>query len=99
MLFFSYQRPSFCPIHNMTKSIHDSIPADILSRGVDCGSVALVESSDGFILLIRRAKKLRTFPNIWVPPGGHIEQNETVSLKIPSSEQNLPVLPAFFSDS
>ena len=30
------------------------------------------------MLLTRRAAHMRTFPGIWVPPGGHIEVGETL---------------------
>lgn len=53
---------------------------ETLLRGVDCGAVTLVESADGKVLLIRRPETLRTFPGIWVPPGGHVEEGETVGV-------------------
>ena len=62
----------------MTTADHIKLPSETLSRGVDVGSAVLVEAADEKMLLIRRAKELRTFPNIWVPPGGHIEQGEEV---------------------
>ena len=37
-----------------------------------------METSDKNILLTRRARHMRTFPGVWVPPGGHIEQGETL---------------------
>ena len=40
-------------------------------RGVDVGCALILESSDGRVLLTRRAAHLRTFPGIWVPPGKH----------------------------
>ncbi|KAL4227707.1 hydrolase [Mactra antiquata] len=70
--------PSFCPIHNLTDEIKTSIPSDVLSRGIDCGAAVILESGDGKIFLTRRGDHLRTFPGIWVPPGGHIEKNETL---------------------
>ena len=35
-----------------------------------------LETFDGSILLTRRASHMRTFPNIWVPPGGSIDWDE-----------------------
>ncbi|KAA0201146.1 hypothetical protein HAZT_HAZT003344 [Hyalella azteca] len=32
----------------------------------------MLESSDERILITRRAQHMRTFPGVWVPPGGHI---------------------------
>ena len=65
---------------NLTEDQKASIPDEIKNRGVDVGAVAIVESADGKVLLIRRPKTQRTFPGIWVPPGGHVEENETVSI-------------------
>ena len=64
-----FQRPSFCPIHHLTKAQIARLPDDVRNRGIDIGAVTLVESADGKVLLIRRAANLRTFPGIWVPPG------------------------------
>lgn len=64
----------------MSKSEHNELDKVIYERGVDVGAAVFVESADNHILLIRRAKHLRTFPNIWVPAGGHVEQGETVGL-------------------
>jgi len=71
--------PPFCPILNLTPGITASIPPDILNRGVDVGVVTILETSDTHVLLTRRAKHMRTFPGIWVPPGGHIEEGETLT--------------------
>lgn len=32
----------------------------------------LIESSDNHILLTKRSPTLRSSPNVWVPPGGHL---------------------------
>jgi 8-oxo-dGTP pyrophosphatase MutT (NUDIX family) len=50
----------------------------ILSRVINTSQffIIFVETSDGHILLTRRASHMRTFPNIWVPPGGSIDWNE-----------------------
>lgn len=71
------KHPPFCPLHHLSPSDLDLLPDDILNRGIDVGAAVILESSDNKILLTRRAKHLRTFPGIWVPPGGHIEENET----------------------
>ncbi len=74
------QRPPFCPVSNLTDEQRTSLPEETLNRGVDVGAVVIVESADGKVLLIRRPKTQRTFPGVWVPPGGHVEANETVSI-------------------
>ena len=52
-----------------------------------------LETSDGQILLTRRAAHMRTFPNIWVPPGGSIDWNEeslfTTGLRELKEETNI----------
>ena len=70
--------PPFCPIKCLTPTALSQLPAATVQRGVDVGVVVLLESRDGEVLLTRRAKHMRTFPDIWVPPGGHIEQGETL---------------------
>jgi len=70
--------PPFCPIHCMTQKQALDLPKDIFERGVDVGVVVILETSDKNILLTRRAKHMRTFPGIWVPPGGHVEEGETL---------------------
>lgn len=68
--------PSFCPISHLPPTDIPAIPPEVLTRGIDVGVVTLLESSDSRVLLTRRAKHMRTFPGIWVPPGGHIEDGE-----------------------
>ncbi|XP_069584888.1 nucleoside diphosphate-linked moiety X motif 17 isoform X2 [Ranitomeya imitator] len=70
------QRPSFCPIKNLTAEQAASLPEEIVSRGVDVGVTILVQSVNKRVLLTRRTKELHIFPNIWVPPGGHMENGE-----------------------
>ncbi|XP_072535556.1 nucleoside diphosphate-linked moiety X motif 17 [Salminus brasiliensis] len=70
------KRASFCPIKFLSHSEAASLPSDILSRGVDVGVAVLLESANQRLLLTRRAATLRIFPNVWVPPGGHVELDE-----------------------
>merc|ERR1711992_163539 len=70
--------PGFCPANHLTPETISSLPPEIRDRGVDVGASMLLESSDGKILLSRRALHLRTFPGLWVPPGGHVEDGETL---------------------
>jgi len=68
--------PSFCPVHHLTPADTALLPASVAGRGVDVGVVTVLESLDERVLLTRRAKHMRTFPGVWVPPGGHIEVGE-----------------------
>ncbi|XP_073703085.1 nucleoside diphosphate-linked moiety X motif 17 isoform X2 [Garra rufa] len=70
------KRASFCPIKYLSHSEADSLPPDTLSRGVDVGVAVLLQSANQRLLLTRRASSLRIFPNVWVPPGGHVELDE-----------------------
>ncbi|XP_029437611.1 nucleoside diphosphate-linked moiety X motif 17 isoform X2 [Rhinatrema bivittatum] len=70
------KRPPFCPIKNFPEGQACSLPPDVLGRGVDVGVAVILQSVDTKVLLTRRAASLNTFPNVWVPPGGHIELHE-----------------------
>uniref|UniRef100_A0A8C5PTZ2 m7GpppN-mRNA hydrolase NUDT17 n=1 Tax=Leptobrachium leishanense TaxID=445787 RepID=A0A8C5PTZ2_9ANUR len=70
------KRPSFCPISNISPSQASSLPEEVRDRGVDVGVAVLLQSVNQKVLLTRRTKTLRIFPNVWVPPGGHIESGE-----------------------
>ncbi|XP_053560489.1 nucleoside diphosphate-linked moiety X motif 17 [Bombina bombina] len=72
----NFQRPSFCPIKNLTSIQVASLPEEVQNRGVDVGVAVIVQSVNKKILLTRRSKTLNIFPNVWVPPGGHIEDGE-----------------------
>ncbi|KAL3318598.1 nudix (nucleoside diphosphate linked moiety X)-type motif 17 [Cichlidogyrus casuarinus] len=43
--------------------------------------IETAESGQG-VFLTRRAGHLRTFPRLWVPPGGHVDQHETMETAI-----------------
>ncbi|XP_071453230.1 nucleoside diphosphate-linked moiety X motif 17-like [Hetaerina americana] len=66
-----------CPFANLTEEDSKLIQQDVTERGVAVGVAVVLESSDNRILMTRRASHLRTYPNAWVPPGGHIELNES----------------------
>ncbi|XP_056401526.1 nucleoside diphosphate-linked moiety X motif 17 [Hyla sarda] len=72
----SLQRPDFCPIKNLTAKQAASLPEEIRGRGVDVGVAILLQTVNKRILLTRRSKELHIFPNVWVPPGGHMEEGE-----------------------
>ncbi|XP_030833030.1 nucleoside diphosphate-linked moiety X motif 17 isoform X2 [Strongylocentrotus purpuratus] len=83
------KHPSFCPCHGLSSSDVTNITQEVLDRGVDCGVVTLLWSSDQYLLLTRRASHLRNFPGVWVPPGGHLERGET-SVYPPLLSRGLP---------
>ncbi|XP_023563880.1 nucleoside diphosphate-linked moiety X motif 17 isoform X6 [Octodon degus] len=70
------QRPPFCPFAAL--ALQPLAPEATLptNRGVDLGVAVLVQSSDQTVLLTRRTRTLRVSPNLWVPPGGHVELDE-----------------------
>ena len=45
---------------------------DIINRRVNVGVSIILETKDCKILMTKRAKHMRTFPGVWIPPGGHI---------------------------
>ncbi|XP_054638310.1 nucleoside diphosphate-linked moiety X motif 17 isoform X4 [Dunckerocampus dactyliophorus] len=75
---FDHQRAPFCPIKHLSVKEAASISLDIQQRGVDVGVAIILQTADKRVLLTRRAKQLRIFPNVWVPPGGHLEPDETL---------------------
>ncbi|KAM7382801.1 hypothetical protein PAMP_002508 [Pampus punctatissimus] len=70
------KRPTFCPIKHLSVTEAAVIPLDVQQRGVDVGVAIILQSANQRVLLTRRAKELRIFPNVWVPPGGHLEPDE-----------------------
>ena len=66
---FLSQHPTGCPCRFLTSSDIANIPDSERSQGVKVAVVGLLESSDGRVLLTRRAEHMRTFPCVWVPPG------------------------------
>ncbi|XP_069336825.1 nucleoside diphosphate-linked moiety X motif 17 isoform X8 [Eulemur rufifrons] len=70
------QRPAFCPFaafNQQPEAPGAPLPAD---RGVDLGVAIILQSSDRTVLLTRRTRTLSVYPNLWVPPGGHVELHE-----------------------
>ncbi|XP_034410056.1 nucleoside diphosphate-linked moiety X motif 17 [Cyclopterus lumpus] len=72
------KRPAFCPIKHLSITEASAIPLDVQQRGVDVGVAVILQTANQRVLLTRRAKELRIFPNVWVPPGGHLEPDETL---------------------
>ncbi|KXJ16100.1 Nucleoside diphosphate-linked moiety X motif 17 [Exaiptasia diaphana] len=71
------EHPTGCPCRFLTATDIASL-SSARTQGVGVGVSVILQSSDNRVLLTRRAKHMRTFPSVWVPPGGHIEQGETL---------------------
>ncbi|XP_055259469.1 nucleoside diphosphate-linked moiety X motif 17 isoform X3 [Moschus berezovskii] len=71
------QRPPFCPfaaLDQQPRAPGVELPPN--GRGVDLGVAVILQSSDQTVLLTRRTSTLKVSPNLWVPPGGHVEPDE-----------------------
>ncbi|XP_042109421.1 nucleoside diphosphate-linked moiety X motif 17 isoform X2 [Ovis aries] len=71
------QRPPFCPfaaLDQQPRAPGVELPPN--GRGVDLGVAVILQSSDQTVLLTRRTSTLNVSPNLWVPPGGHVEPDE-----------------------
>ncbi|XP_055259468.1 nucleoside diphosphate-linked moiety X motif 17 isoform X2 [Moschus berezovskii] len=74
------QRPPFCPfaaLDQQPRAPGVELPPN--GRGVDLGVAVILQSSDQTVLLTRRTSTLKVSPNLWVPPGGHVEPDEEVT--------------------
>lgn len=67
---------SECPVHKMTDKA--LLTQECKDKGVGMGVAILLTSLDQCVLVTRRAPHMRTFPGVWVPPGGHVEPGETL---------------------
>ncbi|TNN32381.1 Nucleoside diphosphate-linked moiety X motif 17 [Liparis tanakae] len=72
------KRPASCPVKHLSVAEAAAIPLAVQQRGVDVGVAIILQTANQRVLLTRRAKELRIFPNVWVPPGGHLEPDETL---------------------
>ncbi|XP_062048118.1 nucleoside diphosphate-linked moiety X motif 17 isoform X3 [Lepus europaeus] len=70
------QRPPFCPFAALDQQPRPPGAELPTNRGVDLGVAVILQSSDQTVLLTRRTRTLRVSPNLWVPPGGHVELDE-----------------------
>uniref|UniRef100_G3X2P3 m7GpppN-mRNA hydrolase NUDT17 n=1 Tax=Sarcophilus harrisii TaxID=9305 RepID=G3X2P3_SARHA len=71
------QRPPFCPFSALEQQPPGaSLPQQPPDRGVDLAVAVILQSRDQTVLLTRRASSMHTAPNLWVPPGGHVELDE-----------------------
>jgi len=75
-------RPFTCPLKGLGSfkalELSNSAPIELLERGVTVASCVLLESSDHKILITKRMGSLKSFPNVWVPPGGVVEPGESL---------------------
>lgn len=69
---------SLCPVFHLNQLEYETLPRELKDRGVNIGVAVLLTSADNHVLVTRRASHMRTFPGIWVPPGGHIEIGESL---------------------
>ncbi|XP_042135489.1 m7GpppN-mRNA hydrolase NUDT17 isoform X1 [Peromyscus maniculatus bairdii] len=72
------QRPPFCPFAALDQQPGGSRTELTTTRGVDVAVAVILQSSDQTVLLTRRTCTLPISPNIWVPPGGHMELDEEI---------------------
>ncbi|XP_040482766.1 nucleoside diphosphate-linked moiety X motif 17 isoform X5 [Ursus americanus] len=70
------QRPPFCPFVALDQQLRARGAELPTNRGVDLGVAVILQSSDQTVLLTRRTRTLSVSPNLWVPPGGHVELDE-----------------------
>ncbi|XP_029416735.1 nucleoside diphosphate-linked moiety X motif 17 isoform X2 [Nannospalax galili] len=69
-------RPPFCPFAALDQQPGASRIEMPRNRGVELCVAVILQSSDQTVLLTRRTRTLSISPNIWVPPGGHVEPDE-----------------------
>ncbi|XP_061039568.1 nucleoside diphosphate-linked moiety X motif 17 isoform X4 [Eubalaena glacialis] len=70
------QRPPFCPFPALDQQPRAPGAELPTNRGVDLAVAVVLQSSDQTVLLTRRTRTLNVSPNLWVPPGGHVEPDE-----------------------
>mmetsp|Transcript_11076 Transcript_11076/g.12183 ORF Transcript_11076/g.12183 Transcript_11076/m.12183 type:complete len:223 (+) Transcript_11076:2-670(+) len=69
----------YCPMRDYQYQIKhspDTVKPLDPTRCIRVGVTVLIEHS-GHVLITRRASHLRTFPEKWVMPGGHVDKGET----------------------
>nr|XP_030725145.1 nucleoside diphosphate-linked moiety X motif 17 isoform X5 [Globicephala melas] len=70
------QRPPFCPFSALDQQPRAPGAELPTNPGVDLAVAVVLQSSDQTVLLTRRTQTLNVSPNLWVPPGGHVEPDE-----------------------
>jgi len=74
------KHPPFCPVRRHSNSQEAPPVGDGNSHsGIVAAVSVLLLSREGDVLMTRRAPHMRTFPGIWVPPGGHVEAGESIA--------------------
>lgn len=69
---------SLCPVYHLKQEDRQSLPESALAKGVGLGVAIILTSSDNHVLITRRSGHMNTFPGVWVPPGGHVELDESL---------------------
>ena len=71
------RHPPFCPMFHLSPEQKENFVKTNHS-GISVAVAVILESSDSKVMITRRPKHMRTFPNVWVPPGGSSEESETI---------------------
>ena len=74
------RHPPFCPMLHLSQAQKSQISSDqkLKNAGISVAVAVILESLDNKVLLTRRPPHMRTFPNVWVPPGGGSEESESI---------------------
>ena len=70
--FLYLQHPSGCPCRFLTATDISQLSEKAIQSGVRVGVSFVIQSLDGYVLLTKRPKTMRSFPNIWVTPGTYL---------------------------
>ena len=65
-----------CPPFQLTKPQNQKHISNTSPRPIQLASAIVVMSSDQKVLLTQRSSKMRTFPNVWVVPGGGVDYDD-----------------------
>lgn len=71
------RHPPFCPMLHLSPELKTKACQENV-QGISVAVAAIIETLDAKVMLTRRPPHMRTFPNVWVPPGGGSEQSETI---------------------
>lgn len=88
-----HQRPPFCPFAALEQQQPRSPGVELPThRGVDLGVAIILQSSDQTVLLTRRTRTLKTYPNLWVPPGersGRMSRRPRKKFALPTAHRTV----------